>query len=973
MELFIDDQRVDTDSASEVSVSLSVSVVTDPRRSRAGYTRTVRLPATSANDAIFGHAGDIHAAAHFNKTSHTGRVEHEGCVLIEGPLTLSRAERGNFYEVHIIGATREWAAMASVYHLSTLPFDWERSLTAATIADSWTDSGPVRFLPVARQSGGGNYSSGGLVPSARILSTDDYHPFLHAGTLLRAIFAAAGYTVESDFVDGEFFDKLYVSGNYPSRDVSNLKANMDFLARRSAPATCAANSLGRVYANPYRADFTVGNIVDTADPAHGPFDDVYSNNGCFQMDGDRIAFVPLSETSVGFRFHLRYTTDYRVKSRTRLTGFDEVDLGEQTTRKFALANPWPDRRESLRPARTYKLAVFDHTAGREYQLRYTQDGTAVVSATVGARFSDITFGGTSSPTAAELWMRTSSGAAWQKYTADWALYDSFVGETGTMDVEATIRTSPETITPGNPRFFHGVFFGGAETGMSITVSDQCWLQPVFYAQPTEGSTLKFGDVCAHDHSRMDFIASLRQMFNLCFHTDIRSRTVRIEPAMEFFANGHVVDWQDRLDLSRPVTVEELGGDMSRRMEWCYRGGDGAATRFDRVNGGRLGLWSIHVDSFAAADETSTWENPLFTPTLSASEMFSGAPAARLIQAGDVADDALDRTENLNFQPKVVRYDGMCALPAGQSWGWPGTGRTSYPLIAFHTPDKGTLCFEDRDGCTGLHRFWDDDAALWNDGRRVTAWLSLEAREIESLSFPTGGDVDFRSLYRLSIDGETALYRLQEVLDYTPSAPSTECVLIKMPTATRMLSPTRSYWIDTDENVHYFTAANTPLAGLVSPTDNAAGYGAPFVIEGVEVDRQTIARIVFGDDYNGVTAIPGMFLTRIYHPIEVDFRGLKGVTSIGYAMLGHNYMDKLDLSMFTNLKTVYWGFGVETYRLSELQIGSVDWSKVGGDLGGAFLYSPNTAACILRADTAELAARFKAVVPAMSKWTVVVND
>jgi hypothetical protein len=805
MEIFIDNTQADTDAASDVQISLSVSVVTDPRRGRAGYTRTLRLPATPTNDAIFAYADEIHSRDRFNATPHTGRVEHEGCVLIEGPLTLSRAEKnaeGGFYEVHIIGAAREWAS-AAAKSLATLPVGWSKTLSAATISGSWTGDGLVRFLPVARERTERDYSSGGVIPAMKVLSSDDYHPFIHAGGLLRAIFADAGYRVESEFVDSPAFDDLYVSGNYPTRDVSAAKSAMDFFARRLAAGSATANSQGRVYADPYRSAFSVGNIVDTADPTQSSaagvsHDDVYANGGCFQMDDRRVAFIPSSAVSVGFQFHLRYTTDYRVKSRTALAGFDTVYLGEQSARSFTLANPWPDRRASFRPARSYRLAVFDHVAGRQYQLRYTQQLTTggsgtMLSPAMSERFSTVEITGTMAVSDPVLWWRASSSGAWAKYTGDWALYDGFVGETGTLDVELTVRTAPESVTPGAPKFFDTIYFGGADEGMQLTVGEKTWLRPVFYAQPTEGSSLAFADVCAHDASRMDFINSLRQMFGLCFLTDNRERVVRIEPASTLYSGSRVVDWSDRVDLSRPVTVEETGGELAREMVWSYRGGDGATARFNRNNNTQLGRWSATVDNTAAADEVSVWENPMFTPSLCAAGVYLGAPSARLVQAGDISLAGAERTEDLNFVPKIVRYEGMRTLPAGESWGWPLQG-AAYPSLAFHSPESGfTLCFEDRDGVTGLHSMWDRDVRLWNSGRRVTVWLALDALDVESLAFPAGsggaggaggaGDAgaasaDFHALYRLTIDGEPALYRLEEVCDYTPAAPSTKCGLIK---------------------------------------------------------------------------------------------------------------------------------------------------------------------------------------------------
>ena len=788
MELYIDNRRVDTDSNTGVAISLSVSVITDPGRGRAGYTRSVRLPMTAMNDEIFLYAGEIQSRDRFNATPHTGRIEYEGAVLFEGQLYLDRVERsteGGFYEVYIIGAAKEWAGRAAARSLRHTPVEYSETLTGRLISASWTDSSPVKFLPVARGRTERDYSSGGVVPAMRVASSDDYHPFIHAETLLRAIFAESGYRVESDFIAGEMFSSLYISGNYPTRDAGIVKANMDFFARCLTSRSATADSLGRVYANPYRAGFSIGNIVDAPDAGAGGNvpEDIFSRNGCFGRAGDRIAFVPLSEVSVGFRYHLSYTTDYRIKTRGILAGFDTVYLGGESEHGFTLANPYPDRRSSFRNPQTFKLAVFDHITGRQYQLRYSRQmasgGTVTEnSAVLTARFSAVTVAAGNPVTNPVLWYRASSTGNWAVYSGDWALYDGFVNETGTMDVELTVRTPSEIVTPGLPKFFDTIFFGGADPGMRFTVRDKTWMQPVFYAQPTEGSCLTFADVCAHDASQMDFINALRQMFNLTFQTDNRARVVRIEPRDGFWSGGRITDWTERQEIEKGVVVEELGSDLVREMVWCYRSGDAAVGSFNRSDGEQLGRWSVAVENTAAADGTSVWENAMFTPSLNASDIYATAPSALLVQAGDISSELLDRTEDLNFTPKIVRYEGMVALPAGESWGWPLSGG-SYPKIAFHAPEsRYTLCFENRDCCAGLRSHYDGDVRIWNEGRRVTLWLDLDPCDIESLAFPAGRDGGFNSLYRLAPGGESALYRLEEVCEYNPGGPSAKCSFIK---------------------------------------------------------------------------------------------------------------------------------------------------------------------------------------------------
>ena len=170
-----------------------------------------------------------------------------------------------------------------------------------------------------------------------------------------------------------------MSGAYSSRDTTAAAGRMGFSARRLAPATAAANELGRVSANPKAVANTVGNIVDTATPqsvdADGEaIDGLFNNGNCFSTDNGKIVFTPPTEISVGFEYRLKYTTAHRIVSRTRLKGFDTVYLGPGAEFRFELANRYRDLREAVAPNFTYRALVFDHLAGAQYRLTYTRNG-----------------------------------------------------------------------------------------------------------------------------------------------------------------------------------------------------------------------------------------------------------------------------------------------------------------------------------------------------------------------------------------------------------------------------------------------------------------------------------------------------------------------------------------------------------------------------------------------------------------------
>ena len=150
---------------------------------------------------------------------------------------------------------------------NALGVDFRAALTPETILAGWTDDSPVKFFPIRRDEYPQRNSPTDLLPAQRLLTVDDYHPFLHVATLVETIFGEAGYRIESRFMESELFRSLYMSGAYASRDTAALAARMGFFAaRRLSSATAKADYSGRVAANPNTALNSVGNIVETATP-----------------------------------------------------------------------------------------------------------------------------------------------------------------------------------------------------------------------------------------------------------------------------------------------------------------------------------------------------------------------------------------------------------------------------------------------------------------------------------------------------------------------------------------------------------------------------------------------------------------------------------------------------------------------------------------------------------------------------------
>ena len=783
MELRIDGQPCDLGVKSVAVPGYDAAKLADPEACRKGRSLKITIPATPRNDALAAFAGDPHAAGQFNAALHTAELTDEGASLIGGTVRLlAVSEAGYTLEIRDGGAG--WAENAARRMFSNLGVAWSANLTPTTILASWTDASPVKFFPIHRDEYEQQNSSQDLLPAERLLSVDDYHPFLHIATLVGQIFREAGYAVKSRFLDSEFFRSLYMSGAYPSRDTTAAANRMGFSARRLAPATAAAGETGRVWANPNAVANTVGNIVDTATPQSVDADGeavsgLYNNGNCFTVKGGKIVFTPPTEVSVGFEYYLKYTSTHRIVSRTRLRGFDTVYLGPGSEFRFELANRYKDLRDTIAPNFSYRALVFDHVAGAQYRLTYTRNGAAgTVWTDFAARSALVTT--PASGTVADPVLLVRSGSQWVPYAGDWALYNGYVGETGETTVEVRLRTVAERVSPQSPKQFNLIYFAGAEEGMTLTLHKECALRPRFLSGPGFGSRIAFADVAQHRIRQEELLEALAHLFNLRFYTEEATRTVWIEPEGEFFGASPEVDWSRRTDFSQPVERREIAPEIHEVRTWRYQDGDGAVTRFDAGTETPLGAWSFTAESYAALQGEKVLRNPLFRPSLNSAGHYLNAPSALILEVGDRDDAEEDGT---NFTPRIVRYAGIHPLPAGERWGYP-SGQAGYPLAAFHFAGDGTtegftLCFEDRDGQQGLHRYYDRQVRQEASRERITLSLRLAPHEFETLLTPGTGAPEIRSVFRIDTGAGVVRASLHAVGDYDPGKASVRCTFNRL--------------------------------------------------------------------------------------------------------------------------------------------------------------------------------------------------
>ena len=348
-------------------------------------------------------------------------------------------------------------------------------------------------------------------------------------------------------------------------------------------------------------------------------------------------------------------------------------------------------------------------------------------------------------------------------------------ETGETTVELRMRTASERLGPSSPKYFDQIYFAGAEEGMRLELDKSCSLTPRFLSGPGFGEQIRFADVAQHRIRQVELLEALAQMFNLRFYTEEAAKRVWIEPSDDLFGAGPEADWSARTDFSQGVERRDHAFDIHERRTWCYREGDGAVNRYDAENGGTFGAWSADCTSTAALQGEQTIRNPLFYPTIDSVGHYLNAPSALLPEVGDRDDLEEDGT---NFSPRIVRYVGMHPLPDGERWGYP-SDEASYPLVAFHfagddAAEPFTLCFEDRDGAQGLHRYYDRQTRREALRERITLTLRIAPGEYAALFAPGTGGPEIRSVFRIDTGRGVVRALLRSVGKYDPAQGLARC-------------------------------------------------------------------------------------------------------------------------------------------------------------------------------------------------------
>ena len=763
--LFIDGIEATLLDSTQVMPHYNIAMLRDIDGWRSGMDVEVEIASGGEIDNLLHHAADLHRVEEFNAESHTARIELYGIPVFEGMATLiaTSSERGRqSYRLRLRQGGNLWAKNVALTRLSESKVEGCRDITLGEIEHSWSDGGAICLLPL-RQDSYPKPTPTGIFGMERMMGPSDYHPFLSVPKIVESIVKSGNCTLHSDFIQGELFQKLMMSGALSSVDIEVAEQDMGFKAYRTYSSTTTAGEAGKVNICEPQFGINLGAIVNTVDPMAqdeigNRLSDAYTNNNSLTFVDNAPIFTPTRDISVAFEYSLHYTTECYLVSSLKARGFNTIHLANGGDVEVSLQNPYYDRRDDIYPSTQYRLMVFDDEEGNTYKLSGMGEGL---------HDNDIIITpATHTAKSTQLYVRRASNEEYTPFTGDWALYEGYVERTFNKEVDIVVRSPYESVTPSSPKRFHDIYFSGALNGQRITLHSGCSVRAIFGGGIGYGDILSFKDVAMHDISQATLLYALMQMFNLCVYSHTSTNRLFIEPYDDFF-NGAEVDWQDR-QIDGCWSYDEGLCDCFEHTKLGYKTGDGVVLRTKGAEDSYE--WIYDISGYGSKMGTESIINPLFSPVVSLTTSSRMAPSAEILTVGN--RDTLDKSSYI--EPRIVLYHGLKALPYGERWQAYHTP-TEYPFASFHSPNaEATLSFKDRDGLTGLHSYYDRELRERSERGRLRCTIALRPDEYIDLLDPTSEGANIRSRFRLKTEYGSSLFILESIEEYDSERLTASC-------------------------------------------------------------------------------------------------------------------------------------------------------------------------------------------------------
>lgn len=210
-EIYLNGERLDLFSDVDINLTFSVQDIENPTNRQSNFSRTIEIPSTTHNDNVFGSIYLFNSwVVNFDPSIkadciilQSGNQVFQGVAQL---LAIKQNENGMTYEIGMYGETANLFKTIGDAELTDLDFsDLNHVWDSTNIEDSWTFSetadGTGYYYPFIDY--GQNFERQNTAPASFLYTIEDFYPAIYLKEYVDRIFDAAGFTYESNFLNGD--------------------------------------------------------------------------------------------------------------------------------------------------------------------------------------------------------------------------------------------------------------------------------------------------------------------------------------------------------------------------------------------------------------------------------------------------------------------------------------------------------------------------------------------------------------------------------------------------------------------------------------------------------------------------------------------------------------------------------------------------------------------------------------------------
>ena len=578
---------LDTYESEPISLTYNVADIINIDKINSSYSKTIKLPETKNNREIFGDISDLGVLSTFNPNKKTRAwILVDTTMVFEGHLQLRKVILDadvdkREYEIVIYADNDNFFKQIGENFLTDLDFselnhDW----TANNIRQSWTASWETGyFYPLIDYGYNWNLGSinGWTTAYNTEVKTTQMYPSTNVKYIWDKIFNIAGYSYQSNFINSEVFESLYIPFNKKEilRVVNSISNKFTIgMLNPSTFSTTATYSIPQDYISVSGGSNVANNIPINFGKFKLPFNNENAPNG----DPDGLYNTTTYEYTAPSNFVSgRFVCDFDItwaftsNLNTNIPG----SINPLTSICF---------RRSKNPATGLDVVggVVIPVNGATIPLRFTQSQIPGLQYDL---IQPLVPGTSPAPSLNSVIIFPGPRRVYGQISTD-ILDDStpsrkklYPGEKvwvelnyGAMNSQIRKQFGNANLLPPTATYGSTVYNTSLPAGTQLgTFSAANKFFNILTTNVLVNEPIDYNAVIPENFKQKDFITSIIKMFNLIVEpSKVNQNTLIIEPRDDYYASGRIKDWTRKLNINEPIEEQILAETQNRQTNFKYK-------------------------------------------------------------------------------------------------------------------------------------------------------------------------------------------------------------------------------------------------------------------------------------------------------------------------------------------------------------------------------------------------------------------